>query len=295
MKGNLSSRTPLLGVTAAVIIILFNSLGYTQSQIYQKAKVPLRAVTLQEVGLRSDTGKSSLLATLRLNETVLIQGRKGTWFQVLVRTQGRDVVGWVPSVMLRVVGPAEMDTAPIPAPISPMEKAVVEPAPESPPKRTLNNRASRDAFRRPSKPYRLIPYAGYAYGAKSIESQYRFGTDLLFSAWPATEVGGTIEIGVKDFVLVSAGPELAHEVGWPRFGSLRFMLRGALPFSYVSTPVGSDKLFGVRVGLDATYPMTSSDEFELSLLARVSADMIIFGTSAVQVPVLFGSGIVFRF
>lgn len=277
----------------------FKGLAFAKGAGYQKASVPLTARIIRNVRLRlKPSAQSMVLQILKKGKQVRILGRKTPWFEVQVRTQKGKRKGWVHRNYVQILAPRS-GSRPRP---STQQKTRIQPkdtsinAPSSSLKRKY--RRSETGFRRrsfspPSRPFRLIPAAGFAYGAKSIANQYRVGFDFLYNAWPKSEVGANLELGITNGTLVSAGPIFTHHLRWPQLGSIHTTLYGGFSFFYFLRSGSSDQFFGPRFGTHFRWSPGRTQG--LNLVGKVGADILLFGGEVVALPITTQLGLALRF
>lgn len=151
------------------------------------------------------------------------------------------------------------------------------------------------AFASGSSRIRAVAAGGYAYGAKDFPDQIRGGVNFLYAVWASSEVGATVEAGFQNATVVCGGPIFVHQISWPRIGSLRTGVFGGFPVVYISQAGNSDFLFGLKMGIELGYPLAKFGGHTLDLVSRGGAEVFLFGSNQVAIPVIGSLGIGYRF
>ncbi|HLG20351.1 MAG TPA: hypothetical protein VI895_11125 [Bdellovibrionota bacterium] len=243
---------------------------------YQRAKTPLRAVSvgMAKVHTLPSTG-APIIAAPPPGAEVVVSGRQGNWFEVQIEQGDKVLRGWLQATELKVLGP--MPVSP-PVGVSPgtVPKSVAAP----------KEKATTSSSAR----WYLVPHAGFAYGAKEIPNQYRVGADVLYGLRPGVELGGTVELGFRELVLVAIGPTLVYRWGRMAGFPLRPALYGGLSAFITSDNNQNDVLFGPRFGGVLSYGL--NDAIELTV--RFGADVLLVGSDRVPIPLVGALGVKFE-
>ncbi len=268
---------------ALFLLILAGAAAPTYGQArYERATVPLRGELLRPSPIqKSPDASSSPVIMLRATDEVVVRGRQGEWFQVDFSNSQGLFVGWVPSSAVKVLGPVKTASPPVPS------KSTETPVPEQAPVM----RESRSEGKKPSS-LRVVPKLGFSYGAKDFPSQYRGGVDILSGVWPGVEAGGTLEIAAREQFTVAFGPTITYVLPWPVFGGVHFVpFAGARGYVVSSNAGGTNGRGGFSLGMNVWLMRMGSALF----LLNAGADILMFGSSKVAVPISTLLGVAFTF
>ncbi|MFH1018674.1 MAG: SH3 domain-containing protein, partial [Pseudomonadota bacterium] len=227
--GTSSSRwnraSPKIGVLVAFLLMTGTALAQVR---YERAKVPLVGTVLTDSPVRKEPQPDSTIkGTAPAGMQIRIKGRQGSWFQVEATVGKQPISGWLPGSAVKILGQA-LEQGAIKGPSQPEEPVPGAAASLSGP----TTRPPPPVSTRSAIPVRLLPRAGYAFGAKSVQDQFRVGADVLLGLSSSTEIGLAMEAGFRHFTLVSGGPVIQERLRWPRLGSLRTSVYGGFSVFY---------------------------------------------------------------
>lgn len=282
MRNFLSIR--MFALMAIMGLVAFDA----SAQQYQKAKETLRASAKMDTFLfQSASAASKKIIQLPRGSSVLIYGKKGSFFDV----KYQNLRGWAVTAAFTIQKPTapipEPTPAPMPSPIVRQQAPVESPVSES---RSVSTSRDDGEFTH----YRINPYMSFAMKGKDFDKQLRGGISASYAFSKKLALGAVADLVLLKGKYLGLGPILRTQwIDDSAFFNPAFYV-GALYYSFDHDGV-TDEGLGIQWAFENDIPIMRDNDWQPAITMKVGADLMYFYFDQVRIPFFIALGATLRF